>query len=466
MSYNILWIDDDSDFLIGMKILLKRRYKISTATGLKEGLQEVKKNETDLVLLDISLGEDESGLDGLKQIKQISPETNVVMVTGAREPKIIVEAIRRGAADYICKPCATDEVIAVIEKTQSLTNMRDRTNTLIEDMNPVDTKTRILGTSPKFRKLMENASRLKGHKANVLILGESGTGKELLARYVHSLEGNSRRPFIAVNCAAIPDGLIESELFGYERGAFTGAHHRKIGKFELANGGDIFLDEISSLKPGLQAKILRVIQEKEIVRVGGNSPIPVDFRVIAATNDNLSEKVSEGIFRVDLYHRLRVIQLEIPPLRERREDIPLLIAYFLDKFGRDASAKKISAGALNRLQEYPWPGNIRELENVIHSLTILSSDEIITAEHLPHWMDNPAKVITENDLGRAKEGGSIELPKNIESVTLRDWVKEAEKAFISRALKKNNGDKSKTAKSLKMGRTTLYGKLKELDLLN
>lgn len=466
MSYNILWIDDDADFLMSMKILLKRKFKIDTLNTLAEGFQEIRKNNTDLVLLDFSLSADENGLDGLKQIKQLSPETDVIMVTGAKDPKIIVEAIRAGAADYICKPFAIDELIAIIERVQTVSNIRDRTNTLIEDMNPVDTRSRILGSSPKLRDIMEKASRLKGHNANVLILGESGTGKELLARYVHSLEENLRRPFIAVNCAAIPEGLIESELFGYERGAFTGANHRKIGKFELANGGDIFLDEISSLKPGLQAKILRVLQEKEVVRVGGNTPIPVNFRVIAATNENLGQKVNDANFRIDLYHRLRVVELQIPPLRERKEDIPLLIAYFLDKFGRSASAKKIAGSALRRLQEYPWPGNIRELENVIHSLTILSSDEIITSEHLPHWMDNPAKIITESDLGRAKEVDSLNLPTNTESVTLRDWIKEAEKIYIERALKKNNGDKTRTAKTLNMGRTTLYGKLKELDLLN
>lgn len=466
MSYNILWIDDDKDLLLSMKILLKRKFNVTTITSLAEGLQKIKKNETDLVLLDFSLGNDENGIDGLKQVKQLSPDVDVIMVTGARDPKIIVEAIRSGATDYVCKPFVTDEIITIIEKTLSVKRVRDRHDALIEDMNPLDTKSRILGSSPKFRSLMENAGKVKGHNANVLILGESGTGKELLARYIHSLEENPRRPFIAVNCAAIPDGLIESELFGYERGAFTGAHNRKIGKFELANGGDIFLDEISSLKPGLQAKILRVLQEKEIVRVGGNSHIPVDFRVIAATNEDLVKKVGEGSFRVDLYHRLRVVDLHIPPLRDRIEDIPLLIAYFLDKFGKAGSAKKISAAALRKLQEYQWPGNIRELENVIHSLTILSSDEIITTEHLPKWMtgsvDHPINLAT----GKPANNNVMQLPEDVSSLTLREWIKNAEKIFIQKVLSQNNGDKSKTAQVLKMGRTTLYGKLKELDLYN
>jgi len=236
MSYNILWIDDDAEFLLGMKILLKRKYNVTTSNTLAEGLQEIKKNDIDLVLLDLSLSGDEHGLDGLKQIKQISPDTDVVMVTGSKDPKMIVEAIRAGAIDYLCKPFATDELCVIIEKDQSVKKIRDRHNALIENLNPLDARTRILGSSPSFRILMENAARLKGHMANVLIFGESGTGKELLARYIHSLEENSRRPFIAVNCAAIPEGLIESELFGYERGAFTGALS-VISKICSNNGG-------------------------------------------------------------------------------------------------------------------------------------------------------------------------------------------------------------------------------------
>lgn len=465
MSYNILWIDDDPDFLLSMKIILKRKYNVDTFTTLAEGLQEIKDNDIDLVLLDVSLSGEENGLEGLKQIKQLSPDTDVVMVTGSRDPKTIVEAVRAGAIDYLCKPFATDELLATIEKDQSAKSIRDRHNALIEDLNPPDTKTRILGSSPSFRNLMENAKRLKGHMANVLILGESGTGKELLARYVHSLEENSRRPFIAVNCAAIPDGLIESELFGYERGAFTGAGQRKIGKFELANGGDIFLDEISSLKSDLQAKILRVLQEKEIVRVGGNRPVSVNFRVIAATNEDLLEKVGRGEFRVDLYHRLRVVELHIPALRERQEDIPLLIAYFLNKFSAASKAKKISSGALRRLQEYPWPGNVRELENIIHSLTILSSSEIISVEDMPHWMNRQVTNGTISTSTLSDEGG-LKIPNDLSATTLRDFVKEAERVYIERALDQNRGDKTKTAQSLKMGRTTLYSKLKELDLMN
>lgn len=466
MSYNIICIDDDPDFLLSTKLLLKKKYNIQMTTTLADGLQEIKQNNIDLVLLDITLSGDENGLEGLSQIKQLSPDTDVVMVTGSKDPKMIVQTIRAGAIDYICKPFESDELIAIIEKNQSVKEVRDRHNALIENLNPVDTRSRIMGSSPAFRALLEMAARLKGHEANVLLLGESGTGKELLARYIHSLEENPRRPFIAVNCAAIPEGLIESELFGYERGAFTGAQHRKIGKFELANGGDIFLDEISSLRHDLQAKILRVLQEKEIVRVGGNTYIPVNFRVISATNEHLQQKISDGAFRVDLYHRLRVVELNIPPLRERPEDINLLVAYFLDKFGKTSGPKKISADALRKLQEYSWPGNVRELENVIHSLTILSSGEIITEQHLPNWMKDFAGNDTDNQATKAGQDKTVQLPNDLSAITLKEFVREAEKVYIQQALKQHNGDKTRTAESLQMGRTTLYGKLKELNLFH
>lgn len=465
MSYNLLCIDDDPEFLFSIKLILKKKYNVLTTTSLADGLQEVKGGNIDLVLLDITLGCGESGLNGLRQIKQLSPETDVVMVTGARDPKLVVQAIRAGATDYLCKPFANEELTAVIEKHRVATEVRDRNKALIRELNPLDTRSRILGSSPSFRALLEKTAMVKGHDANILIQGESGTGKELLARYIHSLEKNSRRPFIAVNCAAIPEGLMESELFGHERGAFTGAHHRKVGKFELASGGDIFLDEISALHLDLQAKILRVLQEKEIVRVGGNTPISVNFRVISATNEDLNKKVANGRFRVDLYHRLRVVELQIPPLRERREDITLLIAYFLNKFGNAKNPKKISAEALRKLQEHQWPGNVRELENVIHSLTILSSGDVITEHDLPKWLTETFDTDVEVR-GIKDDSETLKLPADLNRVTLKDFVREAERIYIKKVLQMNGGDKSKTAASLNIGRTTLYSKLKELNLLN
>ncbi|MBI2346532.1 MAG: sigma-54-dependent Fis family transcriptional regulator [Deltaproteobacteria bacterium] len=459
MSYHVLWIDDEVAFLQSVQGLLGGEYQLSTATTMAEAFTIMRKETVDLILLDIDLG-GEDGLEGLKRIKHEFASVDVVMVTGKKDPKLIVQAVRSGATDYICKPFAVEELTAILEKLQPVKQLRDRHDALIADLNPDASRAKFIGVSVAFRQMVDRAERVKGHQANLLLEGESGTGKELLARHVHSLEGNSQRPFIAVNCAAIPEGLLESELFGHEKGAFTGASARKIGKFELANGGDIFLDEISALKLELQAKILRVLQEKEIVRVGGTSPIRVNFRVIAAANEPLDQLVAKGAFRMDLFHRLRVIPLRLPPLRERREDIPILIAHFLEKYGKITGPKRITAEALRRLQQYDWPGNVRELENVIHSLVILSPEEIITENHLPPWalagLGERAVTALRLPIG---EGDTASYP------ALREYVKDVERRYIEHVLTRCEGDKSRAATALDIGRTTLYGKLKELGLM-
>lgn len=459
MAYNVLCIDDDADYLFNLKLDLKKMYTVYTATSLAAGLEILKDEYIDGVLLDVNLP-DSIGVDGLKKIKSLHPSVDVVMVTAEKDPKFVVHAVREGSSDYLTKPYDMDEMIAILEKLQAVKTMRDRHDALIANLNPEDTRCRLLGSSPAFRDLLTQAARVKGHNANVLILGESGTGKELLARYIHGLEANSnRRPFIAVNCAAIPESLIESELFGHEKGSFTGAIGRKIGKFELANGGDIFLDEISTLKPDLQAKILRVLQEKEIVRVGGNQTVRTDFRVIAATNDDITSLVERNLFRMDLYHRLRVVQLVVPPLRERKEDIPMLVAYFLEKYSKDGKIKKITSNALSKLQNYIWPGNIRELENVIHSIAILTPSDIIEEKHLPHWALNGCG-------SNGKKAGAPGMPELTMSATFKEYVRRAERSYIEYILTVCNGDRSKAASVMDVGRTTLYAKLKELDIDN
>ncbi len=457
-AMNILCIDDDAEYLLGLKLDLKKSYQITTAMTLAEGIDALKNDScVDVVLLDIGLP-DGSGIEGLSKIKTDFPNVDVVMVTAVKDPKFVVHAVRNGSSDYLVKPYAHEELVAILEKLAAVRTIRDRHDALVADLNPTDTKSRILGSSPAFRDLLSQAARLKGHNANVLILGESGTGKELLARYIHSIDDNaSKRPFIAVNCAAIPEGLIESELFGHERGSFTGAIERKIGKFELANGGDIFLDEISTLKPDLQAKILRVLQEREIIRVGGNATIHTDFRVLAATNIDLAHQIESGQFRMDLYHRVRVVQLVIPPLRERKEDIPTLIAYFLEKYGKGIDSKKITGSALSKLQNYSWPGNIRELENVIHSLTILTPGSIIEEKHLPNWTMNGVGDTT-------KRAGTPAVPEMSAGASYKDFVNRAERTYIEHILTVCKGDKTRAAQEMNIGRTTLYAKLKELGL--
>ncbi|MBI4237181.1 MAG: sigma-54-dependent Fis family transcriptional regulator [Deltaproteobacteria bacterium] len=459
MAYHILWIDDDTAFLETVRTSLDGLCELHVATSLSQGLQLLSARPIDLVLLDIALGS-ENGLEGLQLIKKDSNSVDVVMVSGERDPRQIVQSIRAGAADYLSKPFDIDELIALIEKLRAVKGIRDRHDALVADLNPASAAHQFIGVSTAFRTMLSQTDRLKGHKANVLIEGESGTGKELLARYIHSLEHDNKRPFIAVNCAAIPEGLIESELFGHERGAFTGATQRKLGKFELANGGDIFLDEISSLRLDLQAKILRVLQEKEVVRVGGGHPLRVDFRVISATNENLERLVAKGQFRMDLFHRLRVIQLHAPALRQRREDIPLLVAHFLDKYGKTTGPKRITADALRRLQEYDWPGNVRELENVIHSLIILSPDEIIDQACLPQSTSLQVhdQQRLQRDFPETTWQDGDQLP------CLREYVRTAERTYVEHVMQMHGGDKTAVATALHVGRTTLYSKLKELGI--
>ena len=455
MDVHILAIDDDPEFLLFLKLGLNKNYNLTTAQNMREAEVLLKANGIDLVLLDIGLG-NENGLELLKQIKSKYTELDVVIVTGHKDPKFVVEAIRLGASDYLIKPFEMEELVAIVEKTAPYRVMREKNKALLLELNTASSKSPILGQAPAFMEVLAKAGCVKGHKANVLIEGESGTGKELLARHVHRLEGDDKRPFVAVNCAAIPENLLESELFGHEKGSFTGAHQRKIGKFELANGGDIFLDEVSCLKWDLQAKILRSLQEKEISRVGGSSPVQVDFRVIAATNDSLESLVDQGKFRRDLFHRLRVVPLRVPPLRERQEDISLLAAAFLQKFAV-GEKWRFSTSALHVLEQYPWPGNIRELENLVQSLVILVPGPEIRREDLPEWVFRKQSHNSPSNFSV----GDFALPnKPHDLVPLRKYMTQLEGLYIKRALELTKGDKSKAAALLDISRTRIYDRLK------
>ena len=313
-----------------------------------------------------------------------------------------------------------------------------------------------MGQCSSIQYLLDSLDRLKGHNASVLISGESGTGKEVLARKIHEIENNSKRPFIAVNCAAIPENLIESELFGHEKGSFTGAIRRKIGKFELASGGDLFLDEINSLKPELQAKLLRVLQEKEFYRVGGNDPIQVKARIIAATNTDLEKDVETGQFRQDLLYRLRVIHLTMPALRERLEDLDELIQYFFNKY--DPSHKKtLGESAYQVFCQYNWPGNIRELENLIQSLIIMTPQDVIETEHLPTWFGNKKTPQAIESVGSQQ----VSIEKMNQS--LKELISKHERHYIQKALDEFKGNVSQVAKVLKVSRNTVYAKMAEIE---
>lgn len=452
-TLRVLCVDDDVDFLSSLKRKLSKNSTVFTASTISSGLSVLQTENIDMVLLDVELG-NENGVESIRKFRSQHPNLDIVMLSGRRDPKTVVEAVRAGAIDYLTKPFDVDEFAAIVERQKNTWKLRERYDALIETQNTAGAKCGIVHKSACMSKLLSEVSKLKGSFANVIIFGESGTGKELFARFIHSSEGNPSRPFVAINCAAIPDTLMEAELFGAEAGSFTGSIKKRIGKFELADGGDIFLDEVGILKSELQAKLLRVLQEQEFCRVGGNETICANFRVIAATNSSLEEKIGRGAFRSDLYHRLRVIQFTIPPLRDRREDIPLLVEHYLRKHSRDNSVKSISPEALKRLTDYSWPGNVRELSNVVNSLAILSSENMIDVSTFPSW--------TLNGCGENLRGG---LPSIDETVgSLKEYVTRAERHFIEHTIRIFDGNKSQIADALNLSRTSLYKKIKELEI--
>lgn len=455
-SRKVLCVDDDVQFAIGLKLALRGRYCIYVESSLEAAIEAIKKEHYDLVLLDVNLN-GTSGVDGIQKIHSTCSGLDIVMLSGRRDPKTVVSSMKSGAIDYLTKPVDIEELCTVIDKAVGNRDVKDKYETLLANQNAEDVKGNIVFKSESMKKVLVEADQLKGHQANVLIAGETGTGKELLARYIHRQEGQASRPFVAVNCAAIPEQLLEAELFGSEPGAYTGALKRRIGKFEIADGGDIFLDEIGSLRPDIQAKILRVLQEKEFCRLGGNEMIKTNFRVIAATNELLENRVRAASFRIDLYHRIRVIELHLPPLRERVVDIPVLVEYYLAKYSRNGSSKKISNEALSRLMAYNWPGNVRELANVVHSLSILATGEEIDESVFPSWALNGCTLTGSKD---------VDLPVVETGITpLESYMNRAERHYIDHALRYYKGDKSKTARALGLGRTTLYTKLRSLGMI-
>lgn len=453
MSHHILCIDDNESFLFGLSMSLKGKYQVSTAVNFEMAEPIIRNDAVDLILLDFDLG-DVNGIKVLRQIRAIDSNLSVIMLSGERDTSIIVKAMQAGANDYLCKPYPTEELILVIDKNLSTKQDADRNCALVEHYNAPHQDARMIGRSPAIQQLIEKAHKLKGFDASVLIQGESGTGKEVLAKLIYNLEGDRKRPFIAVNCAAIPENLLESELFGHEKGAFTGAIKRKIGKFELASSGDIFLDEINSLKPDMQAKLLRVLQEKEFYRVGGDRPVKVQVRVIAATNSSLEDMVYNGQFRQDLYYRLRVISFSIPALRHRTEDIEDLIQYFMQKL--TGNSKRLAPDVLRILKSYVWPGNIRELKNLLESLVIMTNKEVIGSEDLPSWVK---ASYMEGDDPLAKYTKGISLKASQVSEALKDYMRKKEIEYIKRAIEVYNGNVSKTAEILQVSRSTIYNAL-------
>jgi two-component system nitrogen regulation response regulator NtrX len=444
----ILVVDDEQSIRESLDgILQDEGYRTLLAETGEQALEAVQENSPDLVLLDIWLpGID--GLETLRRMRQSAPEQLVVMMSGHGTIETAVKATKLGAYDFIEKPLSLEKVLICIENALKVGRLVEENRTLKEKMAK---DYEMIGTSTAIRQLKEQIAIAAPTSGWVLISGENGTGKELVARAIHTLSKRHDKPFIEVNCAAIPEELIESELFGHEKGAFTGATAQRKGKFDLAHEGSLFLDEIGDMSLKTQAKILRILQEKKFERVGGSRTIEVDVRVIAATNKDLEEEIRAGNFRQDLYYRLNVLPFHVPPLRKRRRDIQLLAEHFLAHFCRKESrkSKRLAPEAIDMLTRYAWPGNVRELKNIIERLVIMIPHEVIGPQDLPHHLQS----------GPGPDATASLLPTD-EGVSLKQAREEFEKEFILQKLQENDGNISRTAEAIDMERSNLHRKIK------
>ena len=444
----ILLIDDDDSLRRVMEFsLTEAGHTVQTAASGEDGLRLFEKGNFDAVITDITMP-GMSGMEVLAKVRQRVPTIPVIIITAYGTIESAVEAMKQGAFDYITKPFNRDELRLTLEKAIKMRRLEKENVELRAEVTDRYSFESIICSSEKMKEVLDLAGRVAASDASLLITGESGTGKELLAKGVHFNSRRANGPFVAVNCAAIPEALIESELFGHVKGSFTGAVRDKEGKFELADGGTLFLDEIGDLRIDLQAKILRALQEREVDRIGGGKPVSVDVRVIAATNKDIERAVKDGAFREDLYYRLNVITLFIPPLRERKEDIPLLAAHFLKKFNADADVR-MEASALSVLTAYGWPGNVRELENVIERASVLKRGLLITREELPEKLKKEKMGVENLILNIPEQGISLE---------------ELEKKLIIKALEKHKGNQTRAAEFLGITRPTLLYRMEKYRL--
>jgi two-component system nitrogen regulation response regulator NtrX len=445
MLPTVLIVDDEPSILKSLSgILSDEGFEALTASNGYEALKIIEEQSPDLVLLDIWM----PGIDGivtLQEIKRNNPFLQVIIISGHGNVETAVKATKLGAYDFIEKPLSIEKVIVAINNALKFRRLEEE-NRLLK--RRALGKSRITGESPSITALKQQIAIVAPTDAWVLITGENGTGKELVARTIHQMSNRAEYPLVEVNCAAIPEELIESELFGHEKGAFTSANSKKRGKFELGDGGTIFLDEIGDMSLKTQAKILRILQEQNFERVGGTRTLKVDVRVIAASNKNLEEEIARGNFREDLYFRLNVIPIDVPPLRDRIEDIPLLVEEFLQAFSKDDNleSKQMTPEAIYMLQNYHWPGNVRELKNLLERLIIMTSDKIIDVKDIPEPY--------------ARRRVAREEPSLFQGTSLKEAKRDFEKIYLMKKLEENQGNISQTAEAIGIERSHLHRKIK------
>ena len=442
----VLVIDDEPGVRESLREIFKRDFEVLEAEDGAAGLELVRSRRVDVALLDVRLP-GERGPVILPKLLALDDSIAVILMTAVPDVRTAVDTIKAGAYDYIVKPFDVDELLLLVKQAAQQRVLEREVCYLRAELDRAHGFDSLVGRHPAMVRLYEQIAQVAQTHATVLVSGESGTGKELVARAIHRQSARRDQPLVAVNLAAVPDGLFESELFGHEKGAFTGAHSRKLGKFELAHGGTLFLDEVGSLRVDLQAKLLRVLQEREVERLGGTRTIPVDVRVIAATNEDLRQLVRARAFREDLFYRINVAALTIPPLRERKDDIPILVEHFIRKYAREfkKDVRGISRGALPSLAAYDWPGNVRELENVIERSVALATRPVIRLDDLPLDL-----AIRDEPPGGAGSGATLSLKE------ARDRF---EQVYILRALERENWNQSRAARRLGVHRNTLLARL-------
>ncbi len=465
----VLIVDDEKHTRDGLRLSLEDEFDIYTAASIREAAEVLKSESVDVMVTDLRLG-GESGMDLIEQALSIPRPPTCLLMTAFGSEDVAVEAMKRGAYDYVSKPLNIDELELVIKRAIQSRSTQEEVQALKVQVDQKFGLENIIGHSMAMEPVFETVRQVAPTKATVLIEGESGTGKELISRAIHNLSGRPRAKMVTVHCAALSEQLLESELFGHERGAFTGATERRVGRFEEANGGTLFLDEIGEIDSSTQVKLLRAIGERTIERLGSNKAISIDVRVVAATNKNLMEMVQEGTFRDDLYFRLNVVSIQMPPLRERKEDIVLLVDSFLDEFCREnnKSRMELTTDALQRMLEYNWPGNVRELRTAVEHGVVMCSSGKIGIRHLPPFLREPTGnemlLLPSSSVAARAADAKPSAPAALPNDTFVDLnLENMERRYIRVALERTDGNRTEAAKLLGISRRTMQRKIKEME---